>query len=487
MRFRRSARYVRAPHRISILRPALSYESSLLSGAAPGLPIKKVVNSRRRCVEARALPAGVGCRRLLEDGPLGPAPDLPDPAGELARHGGVGLARALARRGQRLAAAVEPGGAVVRPRAYRRGHVGAGGWGLGPRGARGVVPCGLYERRARERVAGLGYPAAPLGLAARVLRRGQPAPAREGRRRAEPAEGPGLRREPEGRQGVDPLDAGQRLHRRPPAVGARQRDDPPLELPPVRLRAAGGRDVVLQRVALRPLEPDLRDPPPVGPRPGLLPRPVGVALVPDVAQPDQEHVEALPRAAELAGRVVEGAVEVPGGLDRHVGQRDLDDVVGGEHAGDELGVAPVVLAPGVRRRPLHLGDGGHGAVEAERAQLARHVEAGGAALVARPRVLEAEGPLRDLGGVGAEAAAHHLAGEGVERRGGDRSRVDVQADGGNMGHGKPPPRRCGKGYRTGRYSKPIVAPRARGKKLRRGGGGPQWLSHIVFIRTISLA
>ncbi|MEF2581793.1 MAG: abortive infection family protein [Collinsella aerofaciens] len=49
-----------------------------------------------------------------------------------------------------------------------------------------------------------------------------------------------------------------------------------------------------------------------------------------------------------------------------------------------------------------------------------------------------------------------------------------------MGHGKPPPRRCGKGYRTGRYSKPIVAPRARGKKLRRGGGGPQWLSHIVF-------
>ena len=253
MRFRRSARYVRAPHRISILRPALSYESSLLSGAAPGLPIKKVVNSRRRCVEARALPAGVGCRRLLEDGPLGPAPDLPDPAGELARHGGVGLARALARRGQRLAAAVEPGGAVVRPRAYRRGHVGAGGWGLGPRGARGVVPCGLYERRARERVAGLGYPAAPLGLAARVLRRGQPAPAREGRRRAEPAEGPGLRREPEGRQGVDPLDAGQRLHRRPPAVGARQRDDPLLAsiyFSPVSLNRRAVRAKAVSPVAL---------------------------------------------------------------------------------------------------------------------------------------------------------------------------------------------------------------------------------------------
>ena len=206
MRCRRSARYVRAPHRISILRPARSCEFSLLSGAARGLPIKEAVNSRRRCVEARALPAGVGCRRPLEDGPLGPAPDLPDPAGELARHGGVGLAGRLAGARERLAAAAEPGGAVVRPRAYRRGHVCAGGGGLGPRGAHGIVPCGLYERRARESVAGLGYPAVPLGLAARVLGGREPAPAREGRCRAEPAEGPGLRREPEGRQGVDPLD-----------------------------------------------------------------------------------------------------------------------------------------------------------------------------------------------------------------------------------------------------------------------------------------
>lgn len=46
------------------------------------------------------------------------------------------------------------------------------------------------------------------------------------------------------------------------------------------------------------------------------------------------------------------------------------------------------------------------------------------------------------------------------------------ADGTRKGYGKPPPRRCGKGYRTGRYSKPIVASRARGKKLRRGGGDP---------------
>ena len=54
-----------------------------------------------------------------------------------------------------------------------------------------------------------------------------------------------------------------------------------------------------------------------------------------------------------------------------------------------------------------------------------------------------------------------------------------------MGHGKPPPRRCGKGYRTGRYSKPIVAPRARGKKLRRGGGGPNgFLISSFGLRTL---
>ena len=190
------------------------------------------------------------------------------------------------------------------------------------------------------------------------------------------------------------------------------------------------------------------------------------------------------RGAAVGGGVGGGG-EARGGPDGRIGQRDLHDVVGGEHAGDELGVAPVVLAARVSRRPLHLGDGGHGAVEAERAQLARHVEAGGAALVAGPGPLEPEGPLRDLGGVRPEVTVHHLAGEGVERRGGDRSRVDVQADGGNMGHGKPPPRRCGKGYRTGRYSKPIVASRARGKKLRRGGGNPNGFlisSYLALIR-----
>ena len=215
------------------------------------------------------------------------------------------------------------------------------------------MPCRLYQRRPDEPVAGLGYPAAPLGLAARALRGREPAPAREGRGRAEPAEGPGLRREPEGRKGVDPLDTGERLHGRAPAVGAGQRDDLPLELPLVRLRAPGGRDVVLEHVALRALEPGLGYPPPVGARPGLLPRPIGVALVPDAPDPDQEHVEALAGPEVVGRRVVEGAAEVAGGLGGRVGQRDLHDVVGGQHAGDELGVAPVVLAAGVRRGPLH--------------------------------------------------------------------------------------------------------------------------------------
>ena len=53
-----------------------------------------------------------------------------------------------------------------------------------------------------------------------------------------------------------------------------------------------------------------------------------------------------------------------------------------------------------------------------------------------------------------------------------------------MGHGKPPPRRCGKGYRTGRYSKPIVAPRARGKKLQRGGGDPNGFLISSFMWTM---
>ena len=178
----------------------------LFTGTALGLPKKGLVNARRRCVETRALPAGGLSAGGVSRGSPRPGSRFPDPAGELARDGGVGLARVLAGRGQSLAAAAEPGGALVGARPYRRGDVRARRRGLRAGRAHRVVPCRLYQRRPDEPVAGLGYPAAPLGLAARALRGREPAPAREGRGRAEPAEGPGLRREPEGRKGVDPLD-----------------------------------------------------------------------------------------------------------------------------------------------------------------------------------------------------------------------------------------------------------------------------------------
>ena len=180
------------------------------------------MNARRRCVETRALPAGGCCPAASAEGPLRPAPDLPDPAGELARDGGVCLARALARRRQCFAAAAEPGGAVVGARPDRGGDVRAGRRGLRAGRARQVVPCRLHQRRPGEAVARLGYPAAPLGLAARVLGGREPAPAREGRRRPEPRERAGLGGETEGREGVDPLDAGERLDGRSPLVGPRE-------------------------------------------------------------------------------------------------------------------------------------------------------------------------------------------------------------------------------------------------------------------------
>ena len=56
----RHAGYVAARYRTSTLRPGPSTEclESVFSGAALGLPMKKVVSRSRRCVEARALPAG---------------------------------------------------------------------------------------------------------------------------------------------------------------------------------------------------------------------------------------------------------------------------------------------------------------------------------------------------------------------------------------------------------------------------------------------
>ena len=113
----------------------------LFTGAALGLPKKGLVNARRRCVEARALPAGGLLSDGVSRGSPPPGARSPRPSGqELARDGGVCLARALARRRQRLAAAAEPGGAVVGARPDRRGDVRAGRRGLRAGRARQVVP-----------------------------------------------------------------------------------------------------------------------------------------------------------------------------------------------------------------------------------------------------------------------------------------------------------------------------------------------------------
>ena len=75
------------------------------------------------------------------------------------------------------------------------------------------------------------------------------------------------------------------------------------------------------------------------------------------------------------------------------GTHASDDVAAGEEPGEPLGVAPVVLAPAVGGRPVHLGDGAYGAVDAERPQGAAEVEAGRAALVHRLGRLEPQCPL----------------------------------------------------------------------------------------------
>lgn len=130
--------------------------------------------------------------------------------------------------------------------------------------------------------------------------------------------------------------------------------------------------------------------------------------------PEQELGHALPGALQVVAGVLERAGEVPGGLGAVVGHPHLDDVAAGEEPGQPLGVAPVVLAAPVGRGPVHLGDGAHGAVDAEGAQGAARVEAGRAALVHRLGRLEPQDPLGDRRRVVAEPGPDHLAGHGVE-------------------------------------------------------------------------
>ncbi len=60
--------------------------------------------------------------QLASEWSLGPAPDLPDLAGALARHSGVDSVHRLAGVRERLAAAMEPCGAGAGPEAPEEGE-----------------------------------------------------------------------------------------------------------------------------------------------------------------------------------------------------------------------------------------------------------------------------------------------------------------------------------------------------------------------------
>lgn len=96
---------------------------------------------------------------------LGPATDPPDPAGQLPGDGGVGPARGLTGRSERLTAPMGPGRAVVGTGPGRGGDLHVGRRGLRAGLAHRVMPRRLYRRRAGEPVARLGDPIAPQCLA----------------------------------------------------------------------------------------------------------------------------------------------------------------------------------------------------------------------------------------------------------------------------------------------------------------------------------
>ena len=101
-------------------------------------------------------PGGKAIGGRSRDRALGPAPYLPDPARELARHRHVGHARPLAGGAQRLVPAAEPGGRLVAPALDRGRHGGAPRRPLRLRRAGLEVPRRLDQRPPRGGVAGLG-------------------------------------------------------------------------------------------------------------------------------------------------------------------------------------------------------------------------------------------------------------------------------------------------------------------------------------------
>lgn len=142
----------------------------------------------------------------------------------------------------------------------------------------------------------------------------------------------------------------------------------------------------------------------------------------------------LAAAGVLRGLQAQPRAVRPGAAE--AGERGhLPDVAHRQQPGEELGVGPVVLLPGVGRRALHLGRRADRARHAELAQAAGQPEPGAARLVDGGGGIEAERPLRYLGRsvAGAERGALDLAGEAVDRVCGRGARVRVDADGGGGG------------------------------------------------------
>ena len=157
----------------------------------------------------------------------------------------------------------------------------------------------------------------------------------------------------------------------------------------------------------------------------------------------EELRQALPVRRQPVAGVGEGPGQVAGGLALRVGDVHLDDLAQGELLGEELGVAPVGLAPPVAGGPHHLGDGADGAVHAQGPELPAEVESGDAGLVDGPGRLEGEDPRRDGGRVVGERPELHLPGAGVERAALDAACVDVQTDRSRIIRHESPSRACG--------------------------------------------
>lgn len=163
-------------------------------------------------------------------------------------------------------------------------------------------------------------------------------------------------------------------------------------------------------------------------------RPRGPAL-PAQPLPQQQLGYLVAAPHELLAALLAQPAQVAVGLLRGRRAEALDHVAHGEHARQEVGVAPVGLHA-VAGGPEHLGDGADAGGKAQRVERALEVEAGRAALVDGARGLgQGPRPPRYRRRVVAERGAHHLARLVDERRGADGPCVHVETDAGRVDHG----------------------------------------------------